>query len=76
MNHIRKIYKEAEDIAQAMESGVDFDAIAPTMKTITADPKDDALGYEMQKMQYTEDHKLDRAAMAPGKTSTARTRPR
>ena len=63
MNHIRKTYKEAEDIAQAMESGVDmdFDAIAPTMKKITADPKDDALGYETQKMQYTVDYKLDRA---------------
>ena len=63
MNHIRRTYKEGEDIAQAMEKGedIDFTAIAPTMQLVTADPKNEPALYETQKLQYTEDCKLQRA---------------
>ena len=63
LNHIRRTYKEGEDIAQAMEKGedIDFAALAPTMQLVTADPKTEPALYETQKLQYTKDYKLQRA---------------
>ena len=63
LNHIRRTYKEGEDIAQVMEKGedIDFTTIAPTMQLVTADPKTEPALYETQKLQFTEDYKLQRA---------------
>ena len=60
LNHIRKTYKEGEDIALAMEKGedIDFNTMAPTMKLVTADPTKEPALYETQKLQYTEDYKM------------------
>ena len=63
LNHIRKTYKEGEDIALAMEKGadIDFTTLAPTMQLVTADPKTEPALYETQKLQYTEDYKMQTA---------------
>ena len=55
INHIRKTYKEGDDIARAMEQGTDFDfdAAAPTLKvsTETEDAKK-----ELQERQFAMAH--------------------
>ena len=61
LNYIKRTYTEGKDIAKAMETGkeMDFDAIAPKIQPITADPKD-SVAYETMKMQHAEDYKIDR----------------
>ena len=73
-NHIRKTYKEAEDIAEAMEKGVDmnFTAIAPTVKPIMADPKADPTGYETQ-TQMIPRRDNERSSESQATSSTAPT---
>ena len=64
LNHIRKTYKEGEDIASAMEKGedLDFTKIAPKMQLVTnVDPKTEPELYDTLKAQYTEDYKLEKA---------------
>ena len=59
INYIRRTYDEGRDIADALEKGkdMDFDAIAPIMKPITADPTNTA-AYKMMKLQHAEDYKM------------------
>ena len=52
LNYIRRT--EGKDIAKVM----DFDAIAPKVKPITADPTN-SVAYETMKMQHAEDHKIE-----------------
>ena len=53
ISYIRRTYTEGRDIADALEQGKDkdFDAIAPVMKPIMADPTDVA-AYETMKLQH------------------------
>ena len=61
INYIRRTYDEGRDIADALEKGkdMDFEAIAPIMKPITADPTNTA-AYETMKLQHAEDYKIAR----------------